>query len=341
MSQTMKAAVLTEYGQPLEIRDVPIPEPKPGELLVKLEACGICHTDVHFWMGEHTLPGPLPQIMGHEGIGRVVKTGSAASRYKPGDRVGVGYVYDTCGHCRECLNGHETNCRQVTSTGVHVGGCFAEYVCLRERWTTPIPEALDAMEAAPLLCGGVAAYSAVRKAALEPGELAVVFGAGGLGLYAVQLAKLAGARVAVVDIDDAKLAMAQKMGADFTLRADQDPAAAIQEMGGADACFNFAPVRQTWQQMLKSCAPRGRVVLVALPTGELCFEAPAIIEPGLTVRGSADGTRQELRQLMRLASGGHVNSVVTRLPFSEINSALQRLADGKVTGRLVLDMHKG
>lgn len=338
MAQTMKAAVLTAYGAPLEMRDVPVPEPGPGEILVRLDACGVCHTDVHFWRGEHELPVPLPRVLGHEGIGRIVKLGPGSGRFGLGDRVGIGFVYDTCGTCRECLSSHETNCRDVTCTGVHVSGCFAEYVTLRERWATQIPEALDSIAAAPLLCGGVAAYSAVRKAGLEAGERAVIFGLGGLGLYGVQAAKLTGARVIAVDIDDAKLAAARRLGADETLRADRTPEDVIQAMGGADACLNFAPVAATWQQMLKASGPRGRIVLVALPTQELCFNASAIIERGLTVRGSADGNRQELRQLMNLAADGHIRSQVTAVPFAQINDALQRLQDGKVTGRLVLDL---
>jgi propanol-preferring alcohol dehydrogenase len=338
MPNTMKAAVLTAYGQPLAIRSVPIPEPAAGEVLVKLEACGVCHTDVHFWRGEHELPKPPPQVLGHEGIGRIVKLGPGAGRFALGERVGIGFVYDTCGYCRECLSAHETNCRDVTCTGVHVSGCFAEYVCLRERWATSIPDGLDSIAAAPLLCGGVAAYSAVRKAALEPGELAVVFGLGGLGLYGVQAAKLTGARVAAVDIDDSKLAAAGKLGADHLLRADRGPEDEIQRLGGADACLNFAPVAATWQQMLKACGPRGRIVLVALPTQELSFHASAVIERGLTVRGSADGNRQELRQLMKLAAAGHIRSQVTAVRFDQVNDALQRLQDGKVTGRLVLDL---
>ncbi len=333
---SMKAALLSAYGRPLEISNVPVPQPGSGEVLVKLEACGVCHTDVHFWKGEHELPAPLPQVMGHEGVGRIVKPGAGESLFSVGDRVGVGYVFDTCGRCRECLTGYETNCRDVICTGVHVGGCFAEYVILNERWVTRIPESLQAVDAAPLLCAGVAAYSAVRKAVLEPGELAIVFGAGGLGAYAIQYAKLNGAVVAAVDIDENKLAVATEIGADHVFRADQNPVDRIRSLGGANACLNFAPVAATWQQMLLSCAPRGRIVLVGLAPQALSFEAAQIIEAGLTVTGSADGTRQELRQLMNLASRRQVKSTVETMPFADINTALQRLDSGNLKSRLVL-----
>ena len=188
MSKLMKAAVTTAAGQPLEIRDLPVPGPGAGEVLVRIDVCGLCHTDLHFWKGDHPIPREHPVILGHEGIGTIVELGSGVTRLKTGERVGTGYVHGTCGNCKECLTGHETHCAEVECTGVDADGCFAEYAVFQERWATPIPERLEAAQAAPLLCAGVAAYSAVRKARLEPGELAVVFGAGGLGTYAIQIA---------------------------------------------------------------------------------------------------------------------------------------------------------
>jgi propanol-preferring alcohol dehydrogenase len=338
MDTTMKAALLVEHGKPLVLRDMAVPSPRPGEVLVKLEACGVCHTDVHTWKGDQSPPGGMPIVLGHEGIGRVVAVGASGGPVAVGARVGVGFVHGTCGYCRECLTGHETHCRDVETTGFAVHGCFAEYAILRETWATPIPEELDAVNAAPLLCGGVAAYSGVRKAALEPGNRVAIFGAGGLGLYAIQAAKLAGATVIAVDLDDRKLAQASAVGADLTVRGDQDPADFIRRLGGADACLNFAPASATWAQMLASAAPRARIVLVGLPNQPLQFMASSIIESGLTVRGSADGTRQELRQLLALARDGKIRGVTKPLPLSAVNDAMMRLAAGEVEGRLVLDM---
>jgi propanol-preferring alcohol dehydrogenase len=334
----MKAAVMTAPGQPLEIRDLAIPKPGSGQVLVKIDVCGLCHTDLHFWKGDHPMPRDFPATLGHEGIGRVVELGEGVSRLQKGDRVGVGYVYGTCGDCRECLTGHETHCANVACTGVHAEGCFAEYAVLREDWATRIPDGLDIVEAAPLLCAGVAAYSAVRKAALEPGELAVVFGAGGLGSYAIQVAKNYGARVAVVDVADGKLEHAGRVGADHLIRAGTDTVAQIRALGGADASFNFAPVAASWRQMIESAGARARLVLISLPTEALAFDAAEIIESGLKVMGSADGTRQELRQLMGLAEARQVRSVVETVPFRDINGAFQRLASGEVQGRLVIDL---
>lgn len=338
MAKKMKAAHFVAPGAPLDIREVAVPEPGPGEVLVKLEVCGLCHSDLHFWKGDHALPRDLPVVLGHEGIGSVVSSGPGVSRLRRGDRVGIGYVYGTCGQCRECLSGYETHCGEVQSTGVHVEGCFAEFAVLREDWATPIPASLEPAQAAPLLCAGVAAYSAVRKAHLEPGELVAVFGAGGLGSYAIQVAKACGARVAAIDVSEDKLEHALRLGADHAFRADDHPAAEIQELGGADACFNFAPVAASWRQMVAAARPRARLVLISLPTDALSFEAGEVIEAGLKIMGSADGTRQELRQLMALAEAGRVSSAVETLPLAEINDAFERLAGGRVQGRLVIDL---
>ncbi len=340
MKNTMTAAFLVEHGMPLEFREVPIPDPGPGEVLVKLEACGVCHTDLHIWKGEYDPGKGLPLILGHEGIGRIVTNGSANPRLEVGTRVGGGYVHNACGNCRQCLTGYETHCADVTATGFDYDGCFAQYVCLREDWVTPLPDTVSPIEFAPLMCAGVAAYSAVRKTEIEPGRLVAVFGCGGLGYYAVQFAKLYGARVVAVDINDEKLNYAKKLGADFVIRADLDPPKFIQELGGADACLNFAPSLDTWQQMLLSASSRAIIVLIALPKGEVSFDMAIVVENGLRIMGSADGTRQELRELVKLAQYGHFVNNIDSVPFSDVNKALQRLADGNVIGRMVLDISK-
>lgn len=338
MTKMMKAALMTAPGQPLEIHEIPVPTPGPGEVLAKIDVCGLCHTDLHFWKGDHKLPRALPVVLGHEGIGTVVVLGEGVTWVSEGERVGTGFVHGTCGQCRECLTGHETHCAEVQATSVDVNGCFSEYAILKADWVTPIPDSLDITEAAPLLCAGVAAYSAVRKAKLEPGELAVVFGAGGLGSYAIQMAKNYGAKVMAVDVSEEKLAYALEIGADWAVRADDDPATKIQSLGGADACFNFAPVSASWRQMLDAAGARARLILISLPNDPLSFEAGEIIERGIQIFGSADGTRQELRQLMELARTEKVKSVVEIVPFSDINSAFHQLAEGNVQGRLVVDL---
>ncbi len=338
MTEYMKSAQMVGVKAPLEIVEIPIPQPGAGEVLVKIEVCGLCHSDLHFWLGEHPLPD-LPATLGHEGIGTIVKTGPGVSHLQAGMRVGVGYVYGTCGTCRECLTGHETHCANVRCTGVDAQGCFAEYAVLQANWATVIPDSLDAVAAAPLLCAGVAAFSATRKASLQPGEVAVIFGSGGLGSYALQFAKLSGATVVAVDLSQQKLEHALSLGADYAFKADDNAVEKIRALGGADASFNFAPSIASWRQMIDGAAARCRLVLISLPHQDLTFNAAEVIENGLRIFGSADGTRQELRQLMTLASNDKVKSVVEPVSFDQINDAFDRLAAGDVQGRLVINMN--
>ena len=160
--KTMRAALLQRYYAPLDLVDVPVPNPTDDEVLVKIEASGLCFTDVHIWKGEHAPPA-LPLIMGHEGVGRVVALGPNASRLKIGDRVGIGYVHSACGHCRDCLTGGENYCPDFDATGYSIQGCFAEYVCLRDQWANKIPNGITPVEAAPLMCAGAASYASIKK----------------------------------------------------------------------------------------------------------------------------------------------------------------------------------
>jgi len=334
---TMQAAVLTAFGKPLAIRDVPIPTPAAGELVVKLEACGVCHSDRHVQMGDWPQMD-LPKILGHEGVGRVVAVGAGERQVKEGDRVGVPALHGGCGTCRECITGWEALCPAGTRHGYNVDGCFAEYVRVRSGWVPAVPENIDAMAAAPLLCAGVTAYGAVRKARLEAGRLAAVFGCGGLGLYGVQLAKLTGATVVAVDVDEAKLAKARAFGADYAVRADADPAAFIKKLGGADACLNFATTLAVWQPMLRSLRANGQVILVAIPRGEVALAPTDLIELGAAVRGSYEAGRQEARDLLALAGTGAIKSEIQEsVPLRAVNEALERLERGTVVGRIVVD----
>ena len=336
IKHTMQAALLTDYCKPLEFKTVPRPVPKADEVLVKIEASGVCFTDVHIWRGDHAAPDPLPLIMGHEGVGTVVELGAGSGRLKIGDRVGIGYVFGACGHCKECLTGGENYCGEFDATGFNVSGCFAEYVCMRHEWANLIPEGIDAIEAAPLMCAGAAAYSSFKKASVQPGETLAIFGLGGLGQYAVQIAKLSGVRVIAVDISSDKLNTAKELGADEVVRADTQAGLVIKDLGGADGCINFAPVGATWPLMLVACNPRAKIVLTAVPADQMAFYAHEVIERGLQVIGSSASNRQEMNEILVLAAGGKVKGVINPRPFNQINDALSELIDGTAEGRSVL-----
>lgn len=334
---TMKAALLQGYNAPLELANVPVPQPKNDEVLVEIEASGLCFTDVHIWKGEHAPPA-LPLIMGHEGVGRVVALGPNANRLKVGDRVGIGYVYGACGHCRDCLTGGENYCPDFDATGYSIQGCFAEYVCLRDKWANRIPDDVPAIEAAPLMCAGAAAYASVKKTGVQAGDTIAIFGMGGLGQYAVQVAHLMGLRVIAVDISAEKLALAKELGADETVVASDQAGSDIIALGGAHGCVNFAPVTATWPMMLDACNPRARIVLTGVPAGEMAFYTYQVVERGLTVMGSSASNRQEMNELLALAAGGKVKGVINAMPFEDINTALTDLVQGRVEGRIVFTM---
>ncbi len=335
--KSMKAALLKDYHRPLELVDMPVPKPAEGEVLIQVEASGLCFTDVHIWKGEHA-PPTLPLIMGHEGIGLVVALGLNASRLKVGDRVGIGYVYGACGHCRDCLTGGENYCPHFDATGYSVHGCFSEYVCVRDQWANKIPHGITPVEAAPLMCAGAAAYASIKKTGVQVGDTVAIFGMGGLGQYAVQISKLMGLRVIAVDISTEKLVTAKELGADETVTAGDKAGERIIALGGAHGCVNFAPVTSTWPIMLEACNPRARIVLTGVPAGEMAFFTYQVVERGLTVVGSSASNRQEMNELLRLAAGGKVKGVINEMPFDDINTALSELIEGRVEGRIVLTM---
>ena len=338
-NKTMRAALLTKYGAPLEIKTIACPIPKEGEILVKIEASGVCFTDVHIARGDHPSPNPLPLIMGHEGVGRVVEVGSLGGRFDVGDRVGIGYVYSACGHCRECHTGGENYCSDFDATGYSVSGCFAEYVCLSQDWAAAIPINISAVEAAPLMCAGSAAYASLKKTDLKAGDTVAIFGLGGLGQYAIQIAKQFGIKVIAIDIDKDKLATAKQLGADETVVANSDAIASIKSLGGADGCINFAPVGATWPLMLAVCKPRAKLVLTAVPSEQLTFYAHELIERGLQVIGNSASNRQEMNELLQLAANGKIKGVISTRSLDEVNIAITDLQTGKVEGRTVLDFH--
>lgn len=338
MAETMRAAFAVGYGKPLEIREAPVPEPGPGELLIRLEACGVCHSDLDVRKGSTAPPeSTFPLILGHEGVGIVVKRGPGCSQIEQGARVGLPWMHDTCGHCRECLTGHESFCADHRGHGFSVHGGFAEYAIVKEAYTALIPEAISSVNAAPLLCAGVTAYGGLRKADLALGKTCAIFGIGGLGQYGIQIAKAAGATVVAIDANPAKLEVAQRMGADHALLAGDDAGGKIRDIGGADACINFAPSPRVWEDIVKATNPLGKVVSVAQVPEPVSLNLEWLIYTGIKVTGSSVGTRQELRDLLDLGARLGLSIDIERIPLSKADEALDRLERGEVEGRQVID----
>jgi propanol-preferring alcohol dehydrogenase len=340
MPSKMHAAVVEQFGKPLSLVELDIPSPGPGEILVKTEACGVCHTDLHAMHGDWPVKPTLPFIPGHEAIGLVVAVGSGVKIVKEGDRVGVPWLFSACGHCEYCLTGWETVCAQAKFGGYSVNGGFAEFIIADPDYVAHVPAGLTATEAAPLICAGITTYKGIKQTEARPGEWIAISGAGGLGHLAVQYAKAMGLLVCAIDIDDGKLAHATRLGADFVINAKTgDPATAVKKAtgGGAHGVLITAPSLIAFKQGVGMTRKRGTCVLVGLPPGEFPVPLFDVVANCITIRGSFVGTRQDMAEALAFAVGGKVKADIELQPLSSINQIFDRLEHGDVPSRVVLD----
>jgi propanol-preferring alcohol dehydrogenase len=338
--QKMQAAVVRAFGKPLSLEEWDVPTPGPGQILVKTEACGVCHTDLHAAKGDWPLKPTLPFIPGHEAIGLVVALGAGVTAVKEGDRVGVPWLYSACGHCEYCLSAWETVCGEAQFGGYTKNGGFAEYILADPDYVAHIPKGLGPAEAAPLICAGITTYKGIKETEAKPGEWIAISGCGGLGHMAIQYAKAMGLHVAAVDIDDGKLEHAKRLGADLLINAKTgDPAAALKKAtgGGAHGVLITAPSLPAFKQGVEMTRKRGTCVLVGLPPGE--FPAPLfdMVANCITVRGSFVGTRKDMAECLAFAADGQVKADIELQPLSAINQVFERLEHGDVPSRVVLD----
>jgi len=341
MAKTMKAAVVHAFGQPLRIEEVPLPEPGPGMIQVAIKASGVCHTDLHAASGDWPVKPKPPFIPGHEGVGVVSAVGAGVKHVKEGDRVGVPWLFTACGHCRHCLGGWETLCEAQQNTGYSVNGGFAEYVLADPDFVGHLPKNVGFVEIAPVLCAGVTVYKGLKVTDTRPGDWVVISGIGGLGHLAVQYACAMGLKVAAVDIDDAKLALARRLGATVTVNAlKEDPATVIRREtgGGAQGVLVTAVSPKAFEQAIGMVARGGTVSLNGLPPGEFPLSIFGMVLNGITVRGSIVGTRLDLQESMDFAAAGKVKSTVSTARLEEINGVFDRMKAGKIEGRVVLQM---
>ena len=307
MARTMHAAVVEQFGNPLVLREWDIASPGAGQILVKTEACGVCHTDLHAAHGDWPIKPTLPFIPGHEAIGLVAAVGSGVTIVKEGDRVGVPWLYSACGHCEYCLTAWETVCPEAQFGGYTVNGGFAEYVLADPNYVAHVPAGLTAVEAAPLICAGITTYKGIKQTEARPGEWIAISGVGGLGHLAIQYAKAMGLFVCAIDIDDGKLAHAKRLGADLMINAKAgDPAAAVKKGtgGGAHGVLITAPSLIAFKQGVGMTRKRGTCVLVGLPPGEFPVPLFDVVANCITIRGSFVGTRQDMAEALAFAAGG-------------------------------------
>jgi propanol-preferring alcohol dehydrogenase len=334
----MKAAVVHAFGQPLSVEEVPIPDVAPGQVLVKVVASGVCHTDLHAASGDWPVKPALPFIPGHEGVGYVAALGAGVKGIKEGDRVGVPWLHTACGHCEHCITGWETLCDEQQMTGYTVNGGYAEYVLADPGYVGRLPANVGFAEIAPILCAGVTVYKGLKVLDCKPGDWVAISGIGGLGHCAVQYAKAMGLHVIAVDIDEAKLALAIRLGADMAVNAStHDPAHEIQRaIRGAHGVLVTAVSRSAFSQALGMLHKRGTMSLVGLPPGDFALPIFDMVLNAKTVRGSIVGTRKDLQEALEFAGEGKVQVTCREDRLDNINQVFDRMKRGDIEGRIVM-----
>jgi propanol-preferring alcohol dehydrogenase len=335
----MKAAVVTSFQQPLEIQDVPTPKPGDGEVLVKVETSGLCHTDIHAAHGDWPVKPSPPFIPGHEGVGIVERIGRGVKGLTEGDRVAVPWLGWACGACELCASGWETLCPSARYTGYTVNGGFADYLVADAAFASKVPDAIDPLDAAPLTCAGVTTYKAVKVSGARSSDLVAVFGIGGLGHLAVQYAQIAGATVAAVDLIDAKLDVAKMLGASYTLNSsNEDPAVELQALGGADVAIVLAASPKAYEQAFASLRPNGTLVGVGLPADNTMhlsiFET---VLRGIKIVGSLVGTRVDLKETFELHAADRTEIVRETRRLDQVNESIAQVEKGEIEARIVFD----
>jgi propanol-preferring alcohol dehydrogenase len=339
----MKAAVVHDFKKPLRIEEIATPEPGPGEVVVKVETCGVCHTDIHAAHGDWPVKPTPPFVPGHEAVGIVERVGPQVRNVREGDRVAVPWLGWACGACEYCASGRETLCPNQQMTGYTVDGGYAEYVLANSSFVGQVPSGVDPLDAAPLTCAGVTTYKAVKVSGARSSDLVAIYGIGGLGHMALQYARIAGASVAAVDVIDSKIALAHELGAEHVINsAVDDPVEAIQALGGADVAIAVAVSPAAFEQAFKSLKPGGTLVFVAMPADN--FMQLPIFETvlhGITVVGSIVGTRVDLAETLQLHAEGRTRVVRESRQLEQVNEAFEQIEKGEVDARLVFDFREG
>jgi propanol-preferring alcohol dehydrogenase len=336
----MKAAVLREFKKPLLLEEIQRPTPGPGEILIEVEACGVCHSDLHVADGDWAQFASIvkkPLILGHEIAGRVVEVGPQVRELQIGDRVGVPWIHWTCGECEFCLGGNENLCPRQKITGVTVDGGYAEFVKAPASHAVKIPDGLSAVEAAPLFCAGVTVYRALKRANISRGQTLAVVGVGGLGHLAVQIGREMGAEVTAIDISEEKLALAKTFGASATLNAAAaDIGKQLRNIGGFHAVLVTSAAKAAYDLAFNSLRPAGILLAVGLPAESICFPPIMMAAREVRIHATAVGTRQDLREVLAMAAAGKIRCQVATHPFADVNAVLNRLRRGEISGRAVL-----
>lgn len=336
----MKAAILREIGTPLILEDVPTPAPPPGDVQIRVEACGVCHSDLHLADGDWDLLKRItkvPLILGHEVIGKISALGDGVTAFKIGDRVGVPWIFWTCGECEFCKEGRETLCTKQKITGCTVDGGFAEFMLAPATHAARIPASLDSHEAAPLLCAGLTVYKAIKVSGIKPGQRMAIFGVGGLGHLAIQIARAMDVHVCAIDVTEEKLEFAKSLGAEWTVNgATEDVRKRLRALGGAHVALVTSAIPAVYETALRCLRGGGTLAVVGMANEPFRASAVSLISGETRIIASAVGTRDDLRELFELVTRAPIRCKIETRPLDQVNDVFDRLKRGTVIGRIVL-----
>jgi alcohol dehydrogenase, propanol-preferring len=331
----MRAVQVRKANQPLEVVELPVPEPGPDQIRIKVEACGICHSDAFVKFA--AFPGlQLPRVPGHEIAGRVDAVGARVTAWKAGDRVGVGWHGGHCFDCDACRRGDFLNCKRAQITGISHDGGYAELVVVPAESVARIPEGLSPEDAAPLLCAGVTTYNALRQTGARPGDTVAVLGIGGLGHLGVQYARRMGFRTIAISRGKDKAALAKELGAEVYIdTTSENPAEALQKLGGANVVLATAPHADAIDATLGGLTPRGTLMVVGATPEPLKIPAFALLS-GKSVRGWPSGSAIDHEDTMRFSAIANVRPYIEKFPLERADEALTKVLENKVRFRAVL-----
>jgi propanol-preferring alcohol dehydrogenase len=330
----MKAMVLKKFAtidkNPLELADIPDPEPGPEDILVKIKACGVCHTDLH------TVEGELPEVKlpitpGHEIVGTVEKKGENAIRFEKGDRVGVSWLYKSCGFCSFCRGGRENLCKSAQFTGYHVNGGYAQFIVVSENYAYAVPPGFTDEEAAPLLCAGIIGYRSLRLSEVRPGQRLALYGFGASAHVVIQIAVHWGCQVYVFSRSKKHRDLAEKLGAIWTGTTKDKPPSKV------DSSIIFAPAGELVIDALRVLERGGTLALAGIymtPIPEIDYVKYLYHER--TLRSVANATRKDGRELLKIATEIPIKTTIKAYPLEEANKALQLLKESKIDGAAIL-----
>lgn len=332
----MRAVICQAAGEPMQLREIEIPRPKTGEVLVRVRACGVCHSDLSLANGAFPV-AKYPRVLGHEVTGDISAVGSGVPKSMIGMRVGMPWTYSTCGRCKQCLRGEEVLCENVQATGVTVDGGYADYMIAPAAYVTPLPPELDYAEAAPFFCAGLTTYKALKLAGTQVGKKVAILGIGGLGHLAVQFARYMGAEVIAATSTQEKEHLARELGAHYTVHTrEKNLVRELKYLGGADIILTTTWDSKEIERCIPGLAPDGVLMIVGVPNGGITIPPELVLHRRLRIMGSPTGSRHDLRELLEFAVLHNVRPMIEKYPLELVLESHQRLRDNLARFRDVL-----